>query len=268
MRRQLATANDVTLSAYTDAIVVTGELSRDGVVDLDLDAAPRPVAPRAKPRRWFFPAMVAAAAALATVVIRHPAASTSGYQASQLVAAIPASARPLDGAAWSAMRGARNVLSERARTVRIGALLTDLEFRVARGVPMTGDAFMLASLLEDAPAGAPLANHIRAIARDSSTNVTTSMIDELEPSAMNIVDPRAANAGMYLEAARLATSSGDATFFDRAPIGVLSWMNRDDTLDAPVKGAFDSLDALVRTHPRDAAAVNAAVIVLLHGLAR
>lgn len=141
-------------------------------------------------------------------------------------------------------RGSADGVMDRARAVRVGALLTDIEVATLRGDTSRTAVLALASLVEGIPTGVAVATMLRMGGAD----------DLAKRQVMLLVDRSLANAGAYLEAARIATAAGDATFFDRAPADVLQGHD------------LDQLIALTRASPRDVAAIHTAVVDALRSM--
>ena len=257
VRRQLAAADDDTLSAYADAAAVAGELAGESRV------VPIRSAPSAR-RRWLIPAAAAAAAAIAAVIVWRPRPSNE-YPPSSYAEALPRGARAPDDPVWGRTRGAGDGLQDRARAARIGALLTDLDVDAVRGDSTQQHAEALVRLIQGMLAGGTVAAQLPA---DSLAHLSRQTIASVGRQAtMLATDSAFVTAGAYLEAARIATTAGDVTFFDQRPPTALSALRRDQaSLDPPTKDALVAFDNVVQARPRDAARLGEAVQRLLRAL--
>ena len=178
------------------------------------------------------------------------------------IATLPAGWQP---ARWSQPRGEPE-LSERARSVRIGAAVTDLMLLARQ--PAAGDSARatargLAVLLRPLPAGNVLADNLIAAAERSAADAVHQAVEVAN------VQPRqsAVRAGSGLEGARVAAARRDTAFFRRAlrdgaldEIGAL--LQGDDP--APLA----AVHALARTRPIEWPALGEALDTLLAQLGR
>ena len=180
-------------------------------------------APVGRRSRWPTPARLAAAAVIVVLVgiglIRsRPRSLGSGFpDYAALMAGGDASWTSLPEV-WSATRGVETTSSSRARSVRVGARLTDLERSIrARDTGVASAAISIARLLESIPASAPVVAALRDIARNAG-QPTPDLLSRFEvagPAALSLVNSELAGVGAWLEAARIAASSHDAEFFQR-----------------------------------------------------
>ena len=266
VRRQLAAADDDTLSAYADAAAVAGELAGESVGESTgkSDVVPIRSAPSAR-RRWLIPAAAAAAAAIAAIIVWRPARPSNEYPPSSFAEAVPTGARAPDDPVWGRTRGAGDGIQDRARAARIGALLTDLDVDALRGDSTQQHAEALVRLIQGTLGGASVAAQLSP---DSLAHLSRQTIERVRGQATALIgDSAAVAAGAYLEAARIATGAGDVTFFDKRPPTPVSALMRDQTsLDPSAKDALVVFDSLAQTRPRDAARLSEAVQRLLRAL--
>ena len=245
VRAQLASADEDTLAAYADAVAVFAEMNPSPVVSIE----------SARRRRWFIPAMAAAAAAAA---IAGVALRPSAYEPAMYASAVPllshSSAEPM----WSVTRGGVDGVSDRARSIRIGALLTDLQVDAIHGDPAKTHASALATLIEGRLGNGARAAALREFVNSSSTTLTADQAKSLGQQAVGATDRSLMRVGAYLEAARIASASGDVGFFDRSSMTVLSSLGAD----------AQRVSSLIEATPRDAIAIHAAVETLLRQLAQ
>lgn len=260
VRAQLATASDDILTAYADAVTVSAELTRDIA----------PISSARGGRRWLALSSIGAvaAAALAVVVVRSERNPSAGYRPGVLAAAIPLNAPGPDAPVWGTTRGGAVTVEQRSRSVRIGALLVDLEVGMRRDDHGRAAAGAIARLLQGVPVGATASAPLQAYADSRDATMSTDRRRELGQMALQLMDGTLADAGAYLEAARLATSSGDASFFDAAPASVLTRLERRQDLDSTTRSAVKQLISLTAARPRDAVAIHTAIEDLLRILAR
>lgn len=117
---------------------------------------------------------------------------------------------------WTATRGSSTSLPTDVRAVRLGARLTDLEI-AARSSDTSAARYALsaAALLDDMPAGAPIASMYRGIAgrTEESRPEVVASLDGASAAVRQLPDARMIEMGAWIEAARVAAASHDAEFF-------------------------------------------------------
>jgi hypothetical protein len=270
VRMQLADADDDTLAAYADALVIVAAHAVP-------DGAPLPPQPtvvpitRARSRRlWLTTALLAAGlTGLAVFLSRPSRLPPERYLAPSpgvLAMAIGANASVPSEPGWSVTRGSADQISERARAVRVGALLTDFELIAERGGTPTAQGLSLAELLSGAQFGAPIAIRFRDITRGT---MDAQLRHSLELQAAGVVDSSLAHAGSWLEAARLAIDAGNIGFLDTyPPEKALSSVRQSALLNASERAAIERLVTLSERRPRNNDAMRAALRDLLGVLAR
>jgi hypothetical protein len=262
VRQQLATADDDTLAAYADAIAVSAELtdtSDRGVVI--------PIGKARRKRQWAI-ATVAAAAAVITIFLYGPAQRAPGYQPAAYALALSDSAKLPDEQAWSATRGANGGVLDPARSIRIGALLTDLELGAKRGDTSKVYAMRLAELLGGAGEGPARASLQNIAGEKGAPNQQKVHEVGRQVLALAQVHQSRANLGAYLEAARIAALSEDNKFLDKVLPPPLFRLESDTTLDASTKDALRTLETELSKRPRDTRALEGQLTALLQKLAQ
>jgi len=277
VRRELARSDEETLAAFADAAAIAAELEQDAVVDAQPPqlngetavARTNPVTPigaapsRRTRRRWMVPtAAAAAAAAIVSIIVWRPAGDS--YLPRTLARALPPAATTAEGPAWSAVRGTGEELLPRVRAARIGATLVDLEVDARAGRSTRNAALALANLLDGTLGGSPAAGFIRALPEGSITKLSTDQLTTLGSESLDLVDRDFAQAGAYLEAARLASTAGDTSFFVSASAAPVT---RLTSVAPPVDGATrEALTALtnrLNERPRNVPGINVAAGQLL-----
>lgn len=201
-------ASDDDAALFSDAVAVSAELLGD---------EQRAAAPTAKPARssfrgqtWLALALAAGIVAVAAtaVLTREDGARTFA----QLLARPAAYPAGMDASPWSDARSSGAVLSERSRSIRLGALATELELRVAAADASAGQpADAIVEHLAGVPGSGPVAElfrQLRAPAGAADATVTQA-VDQLRA----IVDTDWFTIGAWLQAARVAASRSDAAFF-------------------------------------------------------
>jgi len=116
---------------------------------------------------------------------------------------------------WRQLRGAAQPMSARARAVRLGALLTDLEVAAtAHDTAAVIIAAQVAAILADYPGGGAVADSYRAFAQSQALGDVSA-----RNRAAHLVEVLAGEGelrlGGWLEAARIAAARQDSAFFDR-----------------------------------------------------
>lgn len=213
-------ASPEAFEAYADAVATTRELERDGVIPAAAFTASR--ASRGSPRPWLSGNgrwMALAATVLVAIAVGLLWPGRRGAMLANprlVVAALAPSAATMDSiwrrVPWSEVRGDADLLSPRARAVRIGARIADFELLARLGDTAAAPAAMqIAALLDDVPAGAPAAANYRSLAADSATR-TTQALTAAASFAEQVAGARDVRLGAWLEAARIAATEQDADF--------------------------------------------------------
>ena len=218
---QLAAADDDALGAWADAVAVQRELEAE-----DAAAAPAASAAKVLPfrRRWMPRGpLLALAAVLAAVAVgvggwwtRGPAGAgdPGRYAALLRQPGLPAG---WDAAPWTATRAVDGPLAPRARAVRIGARITDLEAAAAaRDAGGTRQAAAdVAALLDSLPAAGPAASVYDEVGRRAGEPAAAlePVLERGRRSAARLAGEDGVALGAWAEAARLAAARRDAAFF-------------------------------------------------------
>ena len=249
---QLASSEEA-FDAFVDAAAVTPQLtlrgSRPGAGRRWLRG--RTDGWRGPGRRWLALAAVLAGIAIAPWSwsrLWRPAADPGEQLAVLLADAGSGLPRGWEGQPWSTMRGSSDGLAPRARAIRLGARLVDLELaaragdRVTTGVTATD----IAVLAEGLPAGGVVGALHRNIARragEPASQLTPALADG-RVAAARLAGEDLVRLGVWLEAARIAAARRNADFF-RADHGraLLDVSTSDVGLGEPARQALDRVDA-------------------------
>jgi hypothetical protein len=214
---QLALLLEGKLDAQARATLLAQLDASPEALEILIDAsAMLPAAPPSS-SRWRLPrSQWLAIAAVLVVAVAVPVFWTSQSRAlptSDTVVAWLGPASPSTTPPWRTLRGGGEQLSRAHRAVRVGALLTDLELRVAQGDTAAGTAALqIAALLEGFPAGSTAGDAFRTLAQkpDAST------LRGARSAAEEMAGAQALRVGAWLEAARIAAGREDSTFFRRS----------------------------------------------------
>jgi hypothetical protein len=213
---RLAT-DDEALAAYAEAAAVTRALEEEdaaaGVTPL------RPAAPFSGARRWGAVAAVVAAVALAPLAwnrMQPAGLQEPGALAERLATTGTALPAGWDPSPWGSTRSASDPMTPRARAIRIGARLVELELALRGQDPAAArTAAQVAILLGELPGSGPAVSIFRDIQARAGAPWA-----ELEPQMEQGSEAAAAMAGeedvrlgAWLQAARIAASRQDSDFF-------------------------------------------------------
>lgn len=124
-----------------------------------------------------------------------------------------------DANPWGATRGATEPLTAEARSVRIGARLSELALAVrARDSSVARYAACIAALLDEVPAAAPIASMYRDIAQrpGADAGALQPLLERGYAAVQRLPNAELIRLGAWLEAARAAAAAGDTTFFRAA----------------------------------------------------
>lgn len=268
VRAQLTNADEDTLSAFADAVAIVS-----GVGGVPAGDTPQVVSlDRARRFRWVSVSAVLLAAGLVGAIVLRPhlypraplgQAGLIDY-ASSLPSTIAAPTTPV----WGNTRGGASVVSEAGRSVRMGALLTDLAIALSRGDPVSGSiAESMASYLGDVATAGSIANDLRDAARGASAT-RNQELHRLALQSVQFVDEPLARAGAWIEAARLASAAGDMEFFSQFPAEIaLKPLDRPD-IQAVQAEALKLLVAHTRPPVTDRAALRGVIEAGLKALSR
>ncbi|HEY0025212.1 MAG TPA: hypothetical protein VGB24_20020 [Longimicrobium sp.] len=217
---RLAT-DDEALAAYAEAAAVTRALEEEDAaagVTL-LRPAARHTSPFPGARRWGAIAAVVAAVALAPLAwnrLQPAGLQEPGALAERLATTGTALPAGWDPSPWGSTRSASDPMTPRARAVRIGARLVELELAVRGQDPAAArTAAQVAILLGELPGSGPAVSIFRGIQDRAGAPWA-----ELEPQMEQGSEAAAAMAGeddvrlgAWLQAARIAAGREDAEFF-------------------------------------------------------
>lgn len=250
VRAELAASDDDVLGAYADAVYVTR----------GAEAAVVPIEARRR-RRWIVPIAIAAAAAI-TFAVFIPRAR-GDYSPASFAQGISFGASQPATAVWGAVRGTEATTAPRAMAARIGALLTDLEVSGSADASRAA-ARELAALLDGVTGGAVLAPSFRRYADGGDWTPADRRTAGMQ--VLSLSDRPFAEAGAYLEAARLAAGGKPGTFFEDKPPSPLERIR--GAVDAETQSAIDSFNEVARRNPDDGSKVAASSEALLRLLTR
>jgi hypothetical protein len=257
---------------YNDAVAAL----REGVTET-APGIPAGASPSRRMPRWFrtYAPVTALAAALA-IAVALPLMRRAGRSGLEEPRALAALVEPTGDATtiwqrtpWNESRGSAEALSARARGVRIGAFIVDLEVLArARDTSATRIALQIASLLDAIPAGAVAASAYRSLASQGMGSASAEALGSAASFAEQVAGVSAVRVGAWIEAARMAAAQRNASFFQS--------MKREDVeraiasvpaLPASARSAFAELTRLLDASPRDWPAVENALSALLREIA-
>ena len=278
---KLNDAERAALMAELDASPEAFEVFADAVAALSDDdeeeaqpaanppAAVIPIATR-RPRSRLYASIGAIAATLIVIVglslLRGSGGSTNTPQTLVALLDRPNDAVPLTAAApWSELRGGDDGVAARARAVRIGVRLVDLELLMRSGDTAAASrvARQIGTMLDGIPAGSAAATAYRTIA--DSPSATADARQTAASFAERVAGAEGVRLGAWLEAARMATASRDSAFFAKA--------SADRAFSAPANlpqgsaASLEDLRQLLRAPNRDWAAIQTAIAALLREIA-
>jgi hypothetical protein len=277
---KLSDAERAALMAELDASPEAFEVFADAVAALNDDddeskppavaqaATVFPIASRRPRSRWY--AGIGAIAAALIVIVGLPLlrGGASATNAQSLVALLdrPNEVVSLTAAApWTELRGGDDGVAARARAIRIGARMVDLEVLLRSGdtAAAAGFARQIGAMLTGIPAGSVAAAAYRTIA-DSPT-ATAEARQTAASVAEQVAGAETVRLGAWLEAARMAAAAQDSAFFVNAPA---------DRIDSAVPGlpqgsdaSFDQLRRLLRAPSLDWASIQTKVASILREIA-
>ncbi len=237
-RAQLALADEAVQSAFADAVALSGEGQEGAVVPLET----------MRRRRWrrALPAIpMLAAAAAVFFFVKREAPNAGTYQPGMLVASLPASVSAPSTLPWTATRGSDGT-PDRTTAVRIGVLLVDLELGALRGDTNMTAAYGLAALLEQTRGATAIANEFREYATTAGRGADSLQRKRMGLDASRVADSALVSLGAYIEAARLAAASGDASFFQGSRNSI---PDAGSTLEAATQSQLARMRELTATRP-------------------
>jgi hypothetical protein len=218
----LLASSDEVLEAYMDAVAVTLELEETSAQPdvIPLRRNPRTRGWRWPDGRWLALAALVVGLALIPVLMNRRGAPDL-RDPGQFVALLETERAGLppgwNDRPWSTTRGAADPLTPRARAVRVGARLTDLELAVNAGDSAATAllAAEIAALLEDVPASGPLAALYRDVGRRAgqSPDQLNSLLEQGRDWVAQLLGEDYVSLGAWAEAARVAAARRDTEFF-------------------------------------------------------
>ena len=261
-------ASPEAFEAFSDAVAALRDIDGDRPASIGGGTPPSGRAPR--PFRSYAPPIALAAVILIAVALPL-ARSMRGGQLDE-PRALAALVQPTDGSAiapWSELRGSGDALSPRARAVRIGARIVELELLVrSRDTSAARVALQVAALLDGIPAGGVAASAYRSLAVTGTGAQSPAALGEAASFAEQVAGRPEVRAGAWLQAARVAAGQRNEAFFQ-------SSRTRDaeraisslENLPASARAALAELTRLLAVSPRDWPAVENALSVLLREVA-
>ncbi len=216
---RLAT-DDEALAAHAEAAAVTRALEEEDAAAgvTPLRSAARAASPFSGARRWGAVAAVAAAVALAPLAwsrMQPAGLQEPGALAERLAATGTALPTDWDPSPWGSTRSATDAMTPRARAIRIGARLVELELALRGQDPAAaGTAAQVATLLGELRGAGPAVSRFRQIQERAG-----APWPELEPlmeeasDAADLAGEDDVRLGAWLQAARIAAGRRDAGFF-------------------------------------------------------
>jgi len=256
--------SDDDLALFAEAAAIQHEMEAEELAA----TSPRVVSiDRARKRRvnWLGIAAVVAAVALVPLIWRttRGGAIRAPSQAVAMLSSTDAGLPP--GRPWTT-RGETNVLSDRARAVRLGAYAVDLELAIRQGnvkrrQSLAGDAQEL--MVQD---GGIAASGFLELGTSASTDTgeLLAVLERATDTALDYLDREVVALGAWGEAARISAGSRDAAFFrhgrTRGTLRAAERALRDD--DAALAAIQEIRDA-AEGDPPDWGRLRAAVDALL-----
>lgn len=218
----LATSDDA-YEAFVDAAAVTrelegGESGTDNVISL-------PAIRRAPGRwtsrtGWFALAAVIAGVAVLPFLqtsIREPQYGDPGRFVGMLKSDDAGLPPGWNGRPWTTTRGASDPLTPRARAVRLGARLVDLELGVrAQDSSVAVLAAEIAALLEDIPASGAVAATYRDFQKSRAERPMElqSTLEQGRVGVARLAGEEPVEWGAWLEGARISLARGDVEYIE------------------------------------------------------
>jgi hypothetical protein len=256
---------------YNDAVAAL----RDGDTQAPAIVVSGSSPSRRSSRSFRFYAPIIALAAVLVIAVALPVLRRAGTSGLEGPGAVAGMLQPMTDATamwrrapWTESRGSSEALSTRARGIRIGARIVDLDLLVrSRDTSAARVALQVATLLEGIPAGTVAASAYRSIAAQG-INASPDALGRAGAFAEKVVGPTEVRVGAWIEAARFAAVQRNTSFFES--------MHRDEiargitslpTSPAAAQMAFAELTRLLDASPRDWIAVENALTVLLREVA-
>ncbi len=218
----LATSDDA-YEAFVDAAAVTREFKGGESGTYDIIAVP---AAKRAPGRWTSrTGWFALAAVLAGVAVlpflrtsfREPQYDDPGRFVSMLESDDAGLPPGWNGRPWTTTRGASDPLTPRARAVRLGARLVDLELGVrTQDSSVAVLAAEIAALLEDIPAAGAVAAMYRDLQKSGAERPmeVKSALEQGRVAVARLAGEEPVAWGAWLEGARIALARGDVGYIE------------------------------------------------------
>jgi len=245
-------SSEEAIEAYASAASVISELEAG---DTARSTAPSKTASRAHPRRlpaWSWLAMAAALAGVAVAPwLWTRARSVDKEDPGRFVGLVAAPGHALPpqwyGTPWPGTRGAGEPLSATARAVRLGVRLVDLELAVrTRDSTLTRLTAEIVDLVEGLPAGSPVAEIYRDVARRASSGVTAESLEPIlergRDAASKLAGPDFVQLGAWAETGRIAARQHNSDFLTaRENRSMLEWASGTSSLPQPAHALLQQL---------------------------
>ncbi|HEX8317864.1 hypothetical protein [Longimicrobium sp.] len=212
--------DDEALAAYAEAAAVTRALEEEDAAAgvTPLRPAARRASPFSGPRRWGAVAAVVAAVALAPLawnLMQPPGLQEPGALAERLASTGTVLPAGWDPSPWGSTRSASDPMTLRARAIRIGARLVELELALRGQDPAAArTAAQVAILLGELPGSGFAVSIFRDIqARAGAPWAELEPLMEQGSEAAAMAGDDDVRLGAWLQAARIAAARKDAEFF-------------------------------------------------------
>jgi len=259
-------ASPEAFEAYSDAVAALRDI--DGDRPASIGGGTPPSGQVSRPFRSYAPTIALAAVILIAVAL--PLARSARSPQLDEPRTLAALLQPTSNSVtppWSELRGSGDALSPRARGVRIGARIVDLELLArSRDTSATRVALQVAALLDGIPAGSLAASAYRSLAVTGTGTGTPSpaALGGAASFAEQVAGDAEVRAGAWIEAARVAAVQRNESFFQPsrtrdAERGISSLEN----LPASARAALAELSRLLAAPPRDWPAIENALTALL-----
>jgi hypothetical protein len=227
--------DDEALAAYAEAAAVTRALEEE-----DAAAGVTPLRPAARvasfsgARRWGAIAAAVGAVALAPLAwnrMQSPGLQEPGALAERLATTGTALPAGWDPSPWGSTRSASDPMTLRARAIRIGARLVELELALRGQDPAAArTAAQVAILLGELPGSGPAVSIFRDIQDRAGAPWAElePLMEDAGAAAADMAGEDDVRLGAWLQAARIATGRQDINFFrTRATEAALGRLDTD-----------------------------------------
>ena len=261
-------ASPEAFEAYSDAVAALRDI--DGDRPASIGGGTPPSGRVSRPFRSYAPTIALAAVILIAVAL--PLARSARGPRLDEPRTLAALLQPTSSGVttpWSELRGSGDALSPRARGVRIGARIVDLELLArSRDTSAARVALQVAALLDGIPAGSLAASAYRSLAVTGTGTPSPAALGGAASFAEQVAGGAEVRAGAWIEAARVAAAQRNESFFQSsrtrdAERGIASLEN----LPASARAALAELSRLLAASPRDWPAIENALTALLREVA-